>query len=76
METSKHLIPLHLQVRSKRRELNMSQKELAVKSGLSVSIIEKFEQGSHTSITLETLRRMSLALDFYDWDLNLLGIQF
>lgn len=69
-------IPLHVQVKIKRIELGMSdQLDLANKAGLSQSFISRFESGKHTNIGIDNFRRICVALDYYDWDLNLSGIQ-
>lgn len=69
-------IPLHIQVQTKRLELGMKyQHQLAQKAGLSQSSISNFESGKNTNIGLDNFRRICVALDFYDWDLNLTGIQ-
>ncbi len=39
----------HLQVRRKRRELEMTQQELADKIGMSQATIQHFENGRYTS---------------------------
>lgn len=68
--------PLHIQVKLKRIEVGMAeQADLATKAGLSQSLISRFESGKHTNIGIDNFRRICKALDYYDWDLNLLGIK-
>lgn len=64
------ITPLHQQIRSKRRELDVKQETLSQDSGLSISYIRRVEKGSFSNIGIETLRKISKALDFYDWDLG------
>lgn len=60
-----------MQIRAKRREKNFSQLTLSVKAQVSLNFISRLEQGRRTNMYLDNLRRISVALDFYDWDLNL-----
>lgn len=66
---------LHLQIRAKRRELDMKQEVLAIESGLSISYICKLERGVFRNMTLETLERISKALNYYSWDLGFMSTQ-
>ena len=69
-------IPLHLQVKLKRVEMGFKrQADMALKAGLSQSSISLFESGKNTNIGIDNFRRICIALDFYDWDLNLTGAQ-
>lgn len=69
------IIPLHLQIRAKRREKNLSQLQLSAQAQVSLNFISRLEQGRNSNMYLDNLRRISKALDYYDWDLNLSGIQ-
>lgn len=68
-------LPLHLQIRAKRRELDIKQESLAEMSGLSLSFISKVEGGNFNDMGIDSLRKISQALDFYDWDLGLINSQ-
>ncbi len=68
-------LDFHQQIRVKRRELNISQAQLAVKATVSVDTIARLEQGKHLNISLDNLRRISAALNFDEWNLKLLGVQ-
>lgn len=68
-------LPLHVQFRNKRRELDIKQSYLADKAGLDQGTVSRFESGKSTNIGLDTFRKLSRALDYYEWDLNLTGIQ-
>ena len=67
---------LHLQIRTKRRELDMKQEVLARESDLSISYICKLERGCFGNMTLQTLEKISKALDYYAWDLGFMTFQF
>lgn len=67
---------LHLQIRAKRRELDMKQEILAIESGLSISYICKLERGCFRNMTLETLEKISRALDHYSWNLGFTNTQY
>jgi len=69
------ILPIHLQIRAKRRELDIKQEGLADLSDLSVSFISQLERGRYKDLGLESLRKISGALNFYEWDLNLMNIQ-
>lgn len=62
-------LEFHEQVRAKRRELNFSQRALAIKSKVSTDLITRLEQGKSTNIGLDNLRRISFALDFFEWNI-------
>lgn len=67
-------IPLNTQIEIKMIERGFKkQQELADLAGVSQSFISRLLDGTHTNIGLENLRRISKALDFYEWDLNLGG---
>ena len=69
------VIPLHLQIRAKRREKNFSQLKLSIQAQVSLNFISRLEQGRNSNMYLDNLRRISIALDYYEWDLNLSGVQ-
>lgn len=69
------VLPIHLQIRAKRRELDIKQEGLAVSSELSVSFISQLEQGRYKDVGVKTLGKISRALNFGEWDLNLMGTQ-
>lgn len=51
-------------IKQRREELNMSQEELSLKSGVSRSIISELESGKRVeNTTIETIVKISLALD-------------
>ena len=51
-------------IKQRREELNMSQKELSLKSGVSRSIISELESGKRVeNTTIETIVKISRALD-------------
>lgn len=66
---------LHLQIRAKRRELDMKQEVLARESDLSISYICKLERGCFGNMTMETLEKISNALNYYNWDLGFMNTQ-
>lgn len=68
-------IDLHLQIRAKRRELDIKQESLAEMSGLSLSFISKVEGGKFKDIGIDSLRKISQALNYYEWDLGLIDSQ-
>lgn len=69
--------PLYIQIRIKRMEAGLVlQAELAKKAGLSASLISRIESGKHQNIGIDVLRMISIALDYYEWDLNLSPPQF
>ncbi|MFC7243407.1 helix-turn-helix domain-containing protein [Catellatospora aurea] len=49
-------------LRSVRKRQGLTQRELAARSGVSISLIRKIEQGEVTDTRLETLRRLALTL--------------
>ncbi|MEU7019293.1 helix-turn-helix transcriptional regulator [Streptomyces sp. NPDC046203] len=49
-------------LRDVRKRRGMSQRELAIQSGLSLSLIRKLEQGERNDTRLETARRLASAL--------------
>ncbi|WP_053087885.1 MULTISPECIES: helix-turn-helix transcriptional regulator [Lactobacillales] len=51
-------------IKQRREELNMSQEELSLKSGVSRSIISELESGKRVeNTTIETIVKISRALD-------------
>ena len=51
-------------IKQRREELNMSQEELSLKSGVSRSIISELESGKRVeNTTIETIVKISSALD-------------
>lgn len=51
-------------IKRRREELNMSQEELSLKSGVSRSIISELESGKRVeNTTIETIVKISRALD-------------
>ena len=51
-------------IKQRREELNMSQEELSLKSGVSRSIISELESGKRVeNTTVETIVKISRALD-------------
>ena len=51
-------------IKQRREELNMSQEELSLKSGVSRSIIAEWESGKRVeNTTIETIVKISRALD-------------
>ena len=51
-------------INQRREELNMSQEELSLKSGVSRSIISELESGKRVeNTTIETIVKISRALD-------------
>ena len=51
-------------IKQRREELNMSQEELSLKSGVSRSIISELESGKRVEkTTIETIVKISRALD-------------
>lgn len=51
-------------IKQRREELNMSQEELSLKSGVSRSIISELESGKRVeNTTIETIVKISQALD-------------
>ncbi len=50
-------------VRSKRVELNMSQRQLAMASTLSNTVISKIENGERTEPDVDTLRKLAVVLN-------------
>lgn len=50
-------------IREYRIVQNTTQLDLAIKSGLSVSVLSKIENGLHKNIRLATLCNLALALD-------------
>jgi DNA-binding helix-turn-helix protein len=51
-------------IKQRREELNMSQEELSLKSGVSRSIISELESGKRIeNTTIETIVKISRALD-------------
>lgn len=64
-------LPLHLQIREKRLEKGWSQMKLATQSTMSFAFIVRLETGRSTNMGVDNLRRLSQALDFYDWDLKI-----
>lgn len=62
----KDCIPLHEQVRLKRRELDIKQEFLAELSGVSQSAISRFEAGT-TDIRATAFIKIQKALNFKDW---------
>lgn len=66
---------LHLQIRTKRRELDMKQEVLARESDLSISYICKLERGYYGNMTLQTLEKISRTLNYYNWDLGFMNVQ-
>lgn len=63
-------------IKQRREELNMSQEELSLKSGVSRSIISELESGKRVeNTTIETIVKISRALDtpiqkiFLKWSL-------
>ena len=51
-------------IKQRREELNMSQEELSLKSGVSRSIISELESGKRVeNTTIETIIKISRALD-------------
>ena len=59
----------NIQVKMKRDERNISQEQLALNSDVSYSTIANLETGRHVNISLDILRKISKALDYYEWDL-------
>mgnify|MGYP000913815507 FL=1 len=49
-------------IRSKREELNLSQRQLGIASGLSNTVISKIENGERTEPDVDTLRKLASAL--------------
>jgi len=49
-------------VRDIRKRRGLSQKELASRSGLSVSLVKKLEQGDYGDVRLETLHKLAIVL--------------
>jgi len=60
-ETAKHIASC---VQQKRLSLNFSQKTLSLRSGVSLSVIKKFEQSG--KISLESLLKLALVLDWLE----------
>lgn len=54
---------MEYRIRYFREALNLSQQELADKSGVSRATISGLESGSITITTTETLRKLAAALD-------------
>ena len=50
-------------IRSKREELNLSQRQLGIASGLSNTVISKIENGERTEPDVDTLRKLASALN-------------
>lgn len=50
-------------IRSKREELNLSQRQLGITSGLSNTVISKIENGERTEPDVDTLRKLASALN-------------
>jgi transcriptional regulator with XRE-family HTH domain len=49
-------------LQSVRKRTGVTQRELAVASGVSLSLIRKVEQGEHDAVRLETLRKLAIGL--------------
>ncbi|MEI8300141.1 MAG: helix-turn-helix transcriptional regulator [Chlamydiota bacterium] len=61
METAKHIAT---SARTRRLALNLSQQSLSERSGVSLSVIKKFERTG--KISLESLLKLALALNGLD----------
>jgi transcriptional regulator with XRE-family HTH domain len=59
----------NIQVKVKRESKNLSQEQLAILSDVSLSTIANLERGQHVNISIDILRQISVALNYYEWDL-------
>lgn len=50
-------------IKRRRKQLDWTQQELAIKSGLPISVITKIEQEVATQPTIQTIIKISKALD-------------
>ncbi len=50
-------------LKNKRLELDMSQIDIAQRSGITQSMISKIERGANENVTIENLRRLAGALN-------------
>lgn len=55
--------PIGKNIAKRRKELNMTQEELAENSDLSINFISRIERGSSTQISANSLYRISKALN-------------
>jgi transcriptional regulator with XRE-family HTH domain len=60
---AKELPLLAVRLKSLRERLGMSQQDLAVKAGLSVSMVSQIEQGKKPDPRLSTIQALARALD-------------
>lgn len=51
-----------MNIKLKRISINLTQKELAKKAGISNVTLSKFEKGNYENITLKTMKKIAKAL--------------
>lgn len=62
-------MPLKENLKSIRKVKKISQRELAIKSGLSFSMVSKLESGEQSNPSLDTLEKIASALNITTYDL-------
>lgn len=63
--------PLHIQIRSKRRELDMKQAELARLTGIDQALLSRIETGKMCNISVPTLENIFKSLGYTEYKINL-----
>lgn len=64
-------IPLYVQVRTRRRELDIKQTDLARRSGVDQAVLSRFENGKMCNIGVMKLESIFKALGYEEYKINM-----